>query len=164
MNSEIYPGKERAQCMQEVSVEAEGGVIRRQQQANNNTRAVTCSAYLQRCTRGPANQRGIPRCIQTPNLSSCHLFIWVVMEQTACGNLWLEPKVSENVGRGSEERLLWFCTEYKKHVIASDSCTMASLKSLRTASAKLSLLTLRRPLCSAIVGEAHPIPWRQRIL
>lgn len=30
MNSEIYPGKERAPAMQEVGVEAGGGVVRRQ--------------------------------------------------------------------------------------------------------------------------------------
>lgn len=90
--------------------------------------------------------------------------ILVETDQIACGNLCLEHKVNENDERDSEERSLWFWTEYKKLVIASDSCTMASLKSLRTASAKLSLLTLRRSLRSAIVGEAHPIPWRQRIL
>lgn len=30
MNSEIYPGEERAPAMQEVGVEAGGGVLRRQ--------------------------------------------------------------------------------------------------------------------------------------
>lgn len=48
--------------------------------------------------------------------------------------------------------------------MASDSWIMASLKSFLAASARLSLLTLRRFLCTAIVGDDHPIPGRDRIL
>lgn len=65
---------------------------------------------------------------------------------------------------GSKIDRPWLWTEYRKEVIASDSWTMASLKSFLTASARFSLLTLRRSLCTAIVGDDHAIPGRDRIL
>lgn len=163
MNSEIYPGEERAPVMQKVGVSAGGGCCWTSAHAAH-ARAVTCSTYLQSCKRGPANQRGILRYIQTPKFQSCHFLFGSRRIKSHAEIFAWNTKSNENDERGSEERSLWFWTEYKKLVIASDSFTMASLKSLRTASAKLSLLTLRRSLRSAIVGEAHPIPWRQRIL
>lgn len=151
MNSEIYPGEERAPVMYI------GRGCRSGRRRQTSAAPYTSSHVFYLFTKNP-------KVYPDSKLPILSCLIWAETDQIACGNLCLEQKVNENHERGSEERLLWFWTEYKKHVIASDSCTMASLKSLRTASAKLSLLTLRRSLRSAIVGEAHPIPWRQRIL
>lgn len=62
MNSEIYPGEERAPAMQEVGVEAGGGVLRRQP-IHEQSRVLPIYK----------DQRGTLRYIQTPNFPSCHV-------------------------------------------------------------------------------------------
>lgn len=69
MNSEIYPGEERAPAMQEVGVEAGGGVVRRQP-IHEQSRVLP---IYKRCKRGSANQRGTLRYIETPNFPSCQV-------------------------------------------------------------------------------------------
>lgn len=48
--------------------------------------------------------------------------------------------------------------------MTSGSYTVAALKSFLAASARCSLLTLRRSLCCLIVGEKEPTPGRESTL
>lgn len=67
---------------------------------------ITCPAYLQRYKGGRQIKNSWLYSNPNSKLPSLVLFlvIWIVTEQIACGNLCLEPKVSENSERGSEER------------------------------------------------------------
>lgn len=76
----------------------EGGVVIRQL---INPRAVTCHAYSQRCKGGLQIQLYSSPNSKPPSFV-IFLVIWVETEQIACGNLCLEPKVSQNSEEGSE--------------------------------------------------------------
>lgn len=76
--------------MQEVGVEAGGveaggGVVGRQQLIIIHEQSRALAIYKN--AKGGRRIKGEP---QTPTFPSSHLLIWVVTEQSACGNLWLE--------------------------------------------------------------------------
>lgn len=95
MNSKVilWGGESTKLC-----VKAGSGVVRRQL---INPRAVTCHTDSQGCKGGRRIELYSNPNSKPPSLV-IFLVIWVETEQIACGNLCLEPKVSENSESGSE--------------------------------------------------------------